>query len=511
MAEDVVAIRGISKRFGVTYANKQVDFTLQKGSIHGLLGENGAGKTTLMNILYGLYYPDAGAIYIRGRKVNITSPQVAIALGIGMVHQHFMLVRPLTVVENVVLGLPSGRGPWLDLKRAARRLEELAHHYKLEIDPFAKIWQLSVGQQQRVEILTALYRGAEILILDEPTAVLTPGEIEGFFSVLRAMRDDGKAVVLISHKLEEIMQITDQCTVLRDGRVVGEVATASTTPAELAHLMVGREISFDFKHSSAPGEKCIFSLEGISCLDDRSLPAVDGIDLALHEGEILGLAGVDGNGQKELCEVVTGLRPAASGRIKLGDLDLTNRPPGDFIAAGIAYIPEDRQRTGLAMNFSVMRNFFLKNFHQPAFSGRFLLDLARMQREATQYVAAYDIKTGSLDTPVKNLSGGNQQKIILARELSAKPRVIIAHQPTRGLDIGATAYVRQRLVEERERGAAILLVSTDLEEIWQLADRIAVIYKGRLMGIVAHQEATIQAIGLMMAGSTGGKVNDQAG
>ena len=511
MPEDVIVMRGITKRFGSTFANKHVDFTLKKGSIHGLLGENGAGKTTLMNILYGLYCPDAGEIYIRGSKVNITSPKTAIAMGIGMVHQHFMLVRPLTVVENVVLGLPSGKGPWLDLKQAAGRLQDLAARYKLEIDPFARIWQLSVGQQQRVEILTALYRGAEVLILDEPTAVLTPREIEGFFRVLQAMRADGKSVVLISHKLEEIMQITDQCTVLRDGEVVGEVATATTTPASLARLMVGREVSFDFKRSGSTRGKCLFRLDNIKSLDDRGLPAVNGIDLALHEGEILGLAGVDGNGQKELCEVVTGLRPVVSGSIKLEDLDLSNKPPADFIAAGVAYIPEDRQRTGLAMNFSVMRNFFLKNFHQPSCSGRFLLDLPRMQQEAGKYVAAYDIKAGSLDTPVKNLSGGNQQKIILARELNSKPRVIIAHQPTRGLDIGATAYVRQRLIEERERGAAILLVSTDLEEIWQLADRIAVIYKGRLMGTVERREATIQAIGLMMTGSTGGKVNDRAG
>lgn len=509
MPENIVVMKNICKDFGLLRANDHIDFYLKKGSIHGLLGENGAGKTTLMNILYGFYSPDAGEIFIRDEEVEIKSPKVAMGLGMGMVHQHFMQIRTLTVVENVVLGHASD-GIWIDVKTAIEHLNELSNKYNFQVDPMSLIRQLSVGQQQRVEILTALYKGADILILDEPTAVLTPQEVEEFFHILDIMREDGKSIILISHKLDEIIGVTDECTVLRDGKVVDNVQTAHTSPEELAYKMVGRDIIFDFTSRKSCEQDKILKLDNVKAMNDRGLLSVDINYLDICKGEILGLAGVDGNGQTELCEVMTGLRPIAQGKVCVNGSDLTNKKPVDFIEGGVAYIPEDRHHTGLAMNFSITVNLFLKTFKQKEYCGRLLLNFKRMKNDAQEYIKAYKIKTGNIDMPISSLSGGNQQKVILARELGNKPILVVAQQPTRGLDISATEYVRNRLLEERERGAAVFLVSTDLEEIWQLSDRIAVIYKGKIMGIVSRSDVTIETIGLMMAGSQKGETNNAA-
>lgn len=495
-----VEMQEITKVFNKVAANDKVNFQLRKGSIHGLLGENGAGKTTLMNCLYGLYQPENGKILINGKEVKIDSPQKAMSLGVGMVHQHFMLVRPMTVVENIMLGLPSQRGPLLDTEHVAQELLALSEKFNMNVDPKAKIWQLSVGEQQRIEILSALYRGAEILILDEPTAVLTPNEAQELFEILRMMRNNGKSVILISHKLEEILAIVDEVTVLRNGRFVGhDKVTPETTKRDLTNMMVGRDVLFNFNHGeSSLGETKLIT-KHLQANDDKGLPALKDVSFSLKAGEVLGIAGVDGNGQKELCEVLTGLREMTSGEILLKGKNLTGATPKAFINEGIAHIPEDRQKTGLAMNMSISRNLILKDFDQARFSRHGLLKFKSVQENATRLMAEYDIKAKSFNTKVKDLSGGNQQKVILARELSSKPEIIIANQPTRGLDIGATEYVRQKLLEETAKGSGLLLISADLEEILQLSDRIAVMYDGQIIGILG-KNASVNEIGLLMAG-----------
>lgn len=495
-----VEMQEITKVFKKVAANDKVNFQLRKGSIHGLLGENGAGKTTLMNCLYGLYQPESGKIFINGTEVKIDSPQKAMSLGVGMVHQHFMLVRPMTVVENIMLGLSSKRGPLLDTDRVEQELLALSKRFNLNVDPKAKIWQLSVGEQQRVEILSALYRGAEILILDEPTAVLTPNEAQELFEILRMMRKDGKSVILISHKLEEILAIVDEVTVLRDGRFVSQAkVTAETTKRDLTNMMVGRDVLFNFKHQeSITGETKLIA-KNLRAQDDKGLLALNDVSFSIKAGEVLGIAGVDGNGQKELCEVLTGLRPTASGEILLNGKELSGSNPKTFINEGISHIPEDRQKTGLAMNMNIARNLILKEFNQARFSRRGLLKFKAIKENAERLMEEYGIKAKDLNTKVKDLSGGNQQKVILARELSSKPEIIIANQPTRGLDIGATEYVRQKLLEETAKGAGLLLISADLEEILQLSDRIAVMYDGQIMGILSRN-ASVDEIGLLMAG-----------
>lgn len=507
MSDLAVKMQGITKVFKGVVANKRVDFELAQGSIHGLLGENGAGKTTLMNILYGLYQPEEGEIYINGKKELIESPAKAMRLGIGMVHQHFMLVRPMTVAENIMLGLPSKRWPFLDTANVKKTLLELSQKYNLQVDPNASVWQLSVGEQQRVEILSTLYRGAEILILDEPTAVLTPRETEELFAVLRIMRQDGKSIILISHKLEEVLSIADEVTVLRDGVMVGKTeVTPTMTKRDLSRLMVGREVLFNFayREEAEPGEVSL-AVEQLQADNDKGLPALNKVSFSVRSGEILGLAGVDGNGQKELCEVLTGLREAAGGTLKLKGKELLGCKPKTFIEMGIAHIPEDRHKTGLAMNLSLQKNVIIKEYNGPKFSRRGMLKFKEIRAHAERLLSEYNIKAGGCEDMAKDLSGGNQQKVILARELSSAPQVIIANQPTRGLDVGATEYVRQKLLEQKSQGAAILLVSADLEEIMQLSDRIAVIYGGRIVGIVDKQ-ASIEEIGLLMAGVEGGDV-----
>jgi len=495
-----VDMQGITKSFNHKKANDNVDFKLKTASIHGLLGENGAGKTTLMNVLYGLYQQEKGDIYINGVKQEISSPTKAISLGIGMVHQHFMLARPLTVVENIMLGKKSGRRFLLNTKQVAAELLELAGKYKMNIDPYAKIWQLSVGEQQRVEILTAIYQGAKILILDEPTAVLTPQEAEMLFETLREMKADGKSIILITHKLEEIISIVDEVTVLRDGKMVGsETVTKVTTKEDLTRMMVGRDVLFDFPEIIKEPGKVKLSLENIRALNDKKLPAVVDFSLEIREGEIVGLAGVDGNGQKELCEVMTGMRPAIGGHYLLEGLDIVNKNPKYYIDQGIAHIPEDRHTIGLALGWNLKKNLMIKKFQKTPFSRYHLLKNKEINAHWDKVMDEYSIKADSGDDIARALSGGNQQKVILARELEDAPQVLIANQPTRGLDVGASEYVRQKILEARNNGTAVLLISADLEEILQLSDRIAVIYDGTLMGILPRG-ATIQAIGLLMMG-----------
>ena len=501
MTEYAVRMRKITKRFGALIANDHISLDLRWGSIHGLLGENGAGKTTLMNILYGLYHPDQGEIEVDGHPVRIDSPLQAMELDIGMVHQHFMLVRPFTVTENIVLGLPSARRPFLDLKAATRRIEELSAKYQLKIDPSARIWQLSVGEAQRVEILKNIYLDTRILILDEPTTVLTPQEIRELFEIMRLMKADGKSIILITHKLEEILAVTDEISVLRAGKLVGNTPTARTTRNELTRMMVGRNVLFDFSRKRTRPGRAVLKARRVSALGDKGLPALREVSFEVRKGEILGVAGVAGNGQKELCQVLSGLRPVTSGRVFLGERDFTNRPPKEFIDNQMAYIPEDRQETGLVMEAGLTKNFIIKNFDRRPFSRRGFLNGPAVKKNAGQLIEEFNIKTVSGQARAKELSGGNQQKVVLAREISSKPKILIANQPTHGLDVGATEYVRQCLLDQRGEGVGVLLISADLDEIFQLSDRIAVIFKGEIMDIIDRPDAQLELVGRLMAGS----------
>jgi simple sugar transport system ATP-binding protein len=497
---DSLEMRGISKRFPGVLANDHVDFDVKSGEVHALLGENGAGKSTLMKILYGMYHPDEGEILLNGTPVTIASPTDAINLGIGMIHQHFMLVPTLTVAENVALGLPSSRGLLTDLDRVSKRILELAKIYGLKIDPDAYVWQLSVGQQQRVEIIKALYRGAALLILDEPTAVLTPQEVDELFVIMHQMVKDGHALIFISHKLHEVVEISHRVTVLRDGRKIGTRPTSEVTKQILANWMVGREIGFIPDRGNVEKGDCRLQLDKVSCGSDRGTPGLRSISLELCSGEILGIAGVSGNGQRELAESITGLRKIIDGRVILEGNDLTNFAPGDLTDRMLAYIPEERMRDGMIKNFSVAENMILREHHKQPFSRSGFLNLRDISTHSDQLINKFHVKTPSHDTLVKNLSGGNIQKVILAREISRNPRVIIAAQPTRGLDIGATEYVREQLLEQRRKGAAVMLISEDLDEILALSDRIAVIYEGQIMDIVPRENATPEKLGLLMAG-----------
>lgn len=495
-----VEMRQIVKRFPGVLAVDHVDFDVHAGEVHALLGENGAGKTTLMKILYGMYRPDGGEILLNGERVSLASPQDAIRRGIGMVHQHFMLVETLSVVENVALGLPSSRGFLTDLDLVARRIQELAERYHLKIDPWAYIWQLSVGQQQRVEIIKALYRGADLLILDEPTAVLTPQEVDELFQIIRQMVQEGHGVVFISHKLHEVLEISDRITVLRDGHKIGTRPTREVTRETLATWMVGRPIAPAMNPGSGQRGALALRLEDLSCLNDRGMPALKGVSLEVYHGEILGIAGVSGNGQRELAEVIAGLRVVTGGHIWMGEEEITHLSPAERTARGMAYIPEERMRDGVIREFTVAENLLLKDHARAPFSRWTFLHLSDIARHADALIERYQIKTPSRETAVESLSGGNIQKVVLARELSARPRFILAAQPTRGLDIGATEYVRSQLLAQREAGAAILLISEDLDEILALADRIAVMYEGEIMEILPRSKAEVERLGLLMAG-----------
>lgn len=497
---DSLEMRGISKRFPGVLANQRVDFDVKSGEVHALLGENGAGKSTLMKILYGMYHPDEGEIVLNSRPVTIDSPTDAINLGIGMIHQHFMLVPSLTVAENVALGLPSSRGPLTDLDRVSKRIMELADIYGLKMDPSAYIWQLSVGQQQRVEIIKALYRGAALLILDEPTAVLTPQEVDELFVIMNQMVKDGHALIFISHKLHEVVEISHRVTVLRDGHKIGTRPTSEITKQTLANWMVGREIGFVPDRGDVQAGEVRLKLEQVSCDSDRGTPGLRGIGFEVCSGEILGVAGVSGNGQRELAEAITGLRKITKGHVFLESEDITGLAPGDITERMLSYIPEERMRDGMIKNFSISENMILREHHKQPYSKMGFLNLRDITRHTEELIARFHVKTPSCETQAKNLSGGNIQKVVLAREISRNPRVILAAQPTRGLDIGATEYVREQLLEQRKQGAAILLISEDLDEILALSDRIAVIYEGKIMDIIPRENATPERLGLLMAG-----------
>ena len=511
--EVILEMRGITKRFPGVLANDYIDFDIKAGEVHALLGENGAGKTTLMNILYGLYRPDEGEIRVRGKRVVFRSPKDAIDLGIGMVHQHFMLVPPLTVTENVILGLKSSRGPLLDLDRAEKRIAELSKKYGLKVDPNAKIEQISVGERQRVEIIKALYRGAQILILDEPTAVLTPPEVKELMAIIRRMAKEGLAVIpFITHKLPEVMEISDRVTVLRRGKVMARIGTKRTNGRELAKKMVGREVLFRVKRRRIRMGKATLEVKNLGALGDKGLPALKNVSFSIHEGEILGVAGVAGNGQRELAEVLTGLRKATGGKVYVWGKDMTNKSPGKFIDQGVGHIPEDRLGMGLIMDFSIAENVILETHSKSPFAHRWFMPLDRkwflnkneIDKHAERLISEYDIVTPSKDVPARNLSGGNLQRLILARELSRNPKLLIANQPTRGLDVGATEFIRKKLMEQRGEGVAILLISEDLDEIMSMSDIIAVMYEGEMVGMVPAAKAKIKEIGLMMAGAKQG-------
>lgn len=493
-----VELRNITKRFPGVLANDRVSFDVNAGEVHSLLGENGAGKSTLMRVLYGLYRPDEGEILINGKPVVLKSPADAIRAGIGMIHQHFMLVPKLTVVENVALGLHSSRGPRLDLDVVAQRLQELAQTYGLKVDPASLVSHLSVGEQQRVEILKALYREARMIILDEPTAVLTPQEVASLFATLKRMVKEGYGLVFISHKLNDVMAISDRVSALRDGRMIGTRPAKDATRDELIKMMVGREVKPLAPQPMQAGAVRL-KIQGLRALSDRGTDALRGVDLEIREGELVGVAGVSGNGQRELAECLAGLRKASMQSIVVDGKDISQMPIAKRME-WIAYIPEERMRDGAIRNFTVQENLFLRDHSAPEFSRGVFLRLTAMAKRAKELVRQYSVKTPKLDTPIKNLSGGNIQKLIMARELSREPRLLIAAQPTRGVDIGATEFIHQRLLEQRAAGKAILLISEDLDEIRFLSDRIAVIYEGRIIGVVERNQATVEQIGLMMAG-----------
>jgi ABC-type uncharacterized transport system ATPase subunit len=491
----------VTKIYPGVVANDCVSFAVRDGEIHALLGENGAGKTTLMRILYGMTSPDSGTIYWRGQPVNIGSSQDAIALGIGMVHQHFMLIPEFTVVENVVLGLRTARTPLLDLAGSARRLQEISAQYGLQVDPWAYVKDLSTGEQQRVEILKALYRGAHLLVLDEPTAVLTPGEVEELFVVLRGLRAQGHAVVLITHKLDEVMAISDNATVLRDGRVIATVSAVQMSKDELARLMVGRPVVFRIEKMTCCPQGGVIEIENVSLHTPDGRHEVADVDLTVCAGEIVALAGVAGNGQSALVDALFGLREPATGRITILGHDVASCRPRDLAVYNIGRIPEDRQTMALALGLSISENLVLETYFRPPYSRLGILRRPVIRRLAEQLRRDYDIRAPTLDVAVKNLSGGNQQKVVLAREMHREPRALIAFNPTRGLDVGATEFVFRQLLAARDRGVAILLVSTDLEEVHCLSDRIAVIYNGKIMGVVPAQDASDVLLGLMMTGT----------
>jgi simple sugar transport system ATP-binding protein len=507
--EIVVSMQGISKQFPGVLANDNVDFSLQKGEIHALLGENGAGKSTLMNILTGLYKPDSGVVIVNGIKETFSSPRQAIAAGIGMVHQHFMLVPTQSVTENVLLGLNDPRFR-LNLSKYDQRIKELGEQMGLPIDPTSKIWQLSVGEQQRVELIKMLYRGANVLILDEPTAVLAPQEIESFFETLRKMTNLGKSIVFISHKLNEVLLIADRVTVMRRGKVTAAgVNPKGMTIRDLAKLMVGREVIFDLdKKKVTPGE-IVLSVTNLRCENDKGLPALRGVDLNVRHGEIVGLAGVAGNGQRELAEVITGLRTCSTGSVKLHDTDVTNKAPRSSIQLGISHVPEDRHHVGTAPNLSLTDNVIMKTYNQNPIGRGWTLNQLAADSYANELRTAYEILSPTIKTPVRLLSGGNLQRVILAREISSKPALMVAMQPTRGLDVGAIEGVQRLLLLQREAGAGVLLVSEELDELLALSDRIYVIYEGRIMGEVTDKD--VDKIGMMMTGTTLEKVLEMKG
>jgi ABC-type uncharacterized transport system ATPase subunit len=500
----LLELKGITKRFPGVVANDHVDFELNKGEVHALLGENGAGKSTLMNILYGLYHPDEGEIRLRGKNVRIHSPREAIDLGIGMVHQHFMLIPVMTVAENIVLHAEPHRGPFFNEDEADERVREISKQFGLAVRPEARVESISVGMQQRVEILKALYRGAEILILDEPTAVLTPQEAQELFEILESLKAEGKSIIFISHKLNEVLEVAERITVLRRGKTIETVPREGATEEGLARLMVGREVLLRVDKKPAEPKEALLTVDDLHVLDERGLETCRGLSLQVHAGEIVGIAGVDGNGQSELIDAITGLRRPRSGRILVADKDLTWGSSRECLDGGVGHIPEDRQRRGLVLDFTLAENLALHDYRLEPDSKYGWLFPRRMIARARKLLTEFDVRGGGPQTLASSLSGGNQQKVVVAREVARNPQVLIAAQPTRGLDVGAIEFVHRRLIEERDEGRAILLISFELEEILSLSDRILVIYEGRIVSEFSP-DASEEEIGMAMLGGGRGE------
>jgi simple sugar transport system ATP-binding protein len=501
-----LVIDRVTKSFGDFKALDNVSLHIHKNSIHAILGENGAGKTTLMNVLYGLYHPDKGRIEIDGRKVPIDNPRRAIENSMGMIHQHFMLVKSLTVTENIILGL-KGPKTSLRLTEHEQRIRELSESFGFEIDPKELVWKLPMGMQQRVEILKALYRNAELLILDEPTSVLAPHEVDAFLSGLKRLRDAGHTIIFITHKLEEVMQAADQVTVLRQGRVTAEAAVEDTTVNELARLMVGRNVISDFVRSEGSTGEVALEVENVCASNDRGIRALDGVSFALRSGEVLGIAGVDGNGQAELAEVITGLRPLEAGVIRVHGKDISGAGIRERMQKfEIGFIPEDRQNTGLVLDYPASDNLALRDFNRAPFSRAGFMNAGFLQAHASEIVQKYDVRLRSIRQPAQFLSGGNQQKLILGRELEADPKILVAMQPTKGLDVGAIEFVQKMILQQRDNGLAVLYISTELEHLMAVSDCIAVMFGGQITGMLQPAEATAEQIGMLMSGVRQGDV-----
>jgi len=500
----LLQMTGITKRFPGVVANDHVDFEVRSGEIHTLFGENGAGKSTLMRVLYGLYRPEEGEIKMNGEPIAITSPADAIRHGIGMIHQHFMLVNTLTVAENVALGEKSRRGPLTDLGRVSTRIRELADTYGLSVDPQAVVWQLSVGERQRVEIIKALYRNVSLLVLDEPTAVLTPREVGDLFAVLRQLADGGRGLVFISHKVHEVLELSNRITVLRGGRNVGTLTAAEASRGRLVELMVGHTVAPETPPPRGnPGELRL-SVSDLSVKGDRGTEAVRGLSLEVFAGEIVGIAGVSGNGQRELSEAIAGLRTPLSGSIRLGRAELAGASPAQARRAGLAYVPEERMRDGVVPDFTVAQNLLLVDSRSRNYSRFGFLRFRAIRRHCEQLISAFDVRTAGLDVPARTLSGGNMQKLIMARELSGHPKLLLVAQPTRGIDVAATRYIHERLIDQRDSGTAVLVISEDLDEIMTICDRVLVMYEGTIIGSADPRVSSREEIGMMMAGVRSG-------
>lgn len=506
--EYVIEMLNITKEFPGIKANDNVTLRVEKGEIHALLGENGAGKSTLMSVLFGLYQPEQGKIKVRGKEVAIKNPNIATEQGIGMVHQHFKLVHNFTVTENIILGLePKKSFGRIDISKAAKKVKEISEKYGLSVDPHAKIEDITVGMQQRVEILKMLYRDADILIFDEPTAVLTPQEIHELMEIMRGMVAEGKSIILITHKLKEIKSVADHCTVLRRGRYIGTVEVADKTEEEMAEMMVGREVSFEVEKGPANPSEVILKVENLNVKDTRNLMAVKNLNLEVKAGEILCLAGIDGNGQSELIQAITGLTKVESGKIIFEGSEIQNLSVRKRIAKGMGHIPEDRHKYGLVLDFTLEENAVLQNYFLEPISKKGILNFEAIRKYSDKLIEAFDIRSGRGSVTLsRSMSGGNQQKSIIAREIDRSPKLLIAAQPTRGLDVGAIEYIHKRLIEERDKGKAILLMSLEMEEVLNLSDRIAIIYEGEIVGIVDAKETDENELGLMMAGSKKGRV-----
>lgn len=497
----VIEMLGIRKEFGNFLANDDITLQLKKGEIHALLGENGAGKSTLMNVLFGLYQPEAGEIRVHGKKVDIANPNIANRLGIGMVHQHFMLVENLTVTENIILGNEPKKRGVIDVRGAAKKVAEISKLYGLNVDPYAKIEDISVGMQQRVEILKTLYRGAEILIFDEPTASLTPQEITELINIMRKMIQEGKSIILITHKLQEIMDVSDRVTVIRKGEGIGTVTTAETNPEELATLMVGRQVVFKTEKGPSNPQDEVLSIENLIVDDYRGIEKVKNLNLSVRRGEIVGIAGIDGNGQSELIEAITGLRKVKSGKITINNTDITNKKPRQITETGVGHIPQDRHKHGLVLDFTVGYNAVLQTYYQKPNSKNGIINDKEISKKAQTIIKEYDVRSSNGEHAfARSLSGGNQQKLIIGREVDRDPELLIAALPTRGLDVGAIEFIHRRLIEQRDRGKAVLLISFELDEVMNVSDKIAVIYDGQIIDVVNQGETTEQELGLLMAG-----------